>query len=59
MTEGSAGVRGISTSLQAAFKVFELGIEYPAADFTVEPSLSEKDCAAAIAFGMEVVAGAR
>ena len=56
MTEGSAGVRGISTSLQAAFKVFELGIEYPAADFTVEPSLSEKDCAAAIAFGMEVVA---
>lgn len=56
MTEGAAGVRGISTSLQAAFKAFELGIEYPAADFTVEPSLSEKDCAAAIAFGMEVVA---
>lgn len=56
MTEGAAGVRGISTSLQAAFKVFELGLEYPAADFTQEPSLSEKDCAAAIAFGMEVVA---
>jgi len=56
LTEGNAGVRGISTSLQAAFKVFELGIEYPAADFTQEPSLSEKDCAAAIAFGMEVVA---
>lgn len=56
LTEGAAGVRGISTSLQAAFKVFELGIEYPAADFTNEPSLSEKDCAAAIAFGMEVVA---
>lgn len=56
MTEGTAGVRGISTSLQAAFKVFELGIEYPSADFTAEPSLSEKDCAAAIAFGMEVVA---
>jgi len=56
MTEGAAGVRGISTSLQAAFKVFELGIEYPSADFTIEPSLSEKDCAAAIAFGMEVVA---
>jgi len=56
MTEGAAGVRGISMSLQAAFKVFELGIEYPAADFTQEASLSEKDCAAAIAFGMEVVA---
>ena len=56
MTEGAAGVRGVSASLQAAFKVFELGIEYPAANFTQEPSLSEKDCAAAIAFGMEVVA---
>ncbi|WP_034388139.1 nicotinate-nucleotide--dimethylbenzimidazole phosphoribosyltransferase [Hellea balneolensis] len=56
MTEGAAGVRGISSSLQAAFKVYELGIEYPAADFTDEPSLTEKDCAAAIAFGMEVVA---
>ena len=56
MTEGAAGVRGVAVSLQAAFKVFELGIEYPAADFTQEPSLSEKDCAAAIAFGMEVVA---
>lgn len=56
MTEGTAGVRGVSTSLQAAFKVFELGLEYPAADFTQQPSLSEKDCAAAIAFGMEVVA---
>lgn len=56
MTKGAAGVRGVSISLQSAFKVFELGIEYPAADFTQEPSLSEKDCAAAIAFGMEVVA---
>ncbi len=56
MTEGAAGVRGVAVSLQAAFKVYELGIEYPSADFTVEPSLSEKDCAAAIAFGMEVVA---
>lgn len=56
LTEGVAGVRGIATSLQSAFKVYELGIEYPSADFTQEPSLSEKDCAAAIAFGMEVVA---
>lgn len=56
LTEGAAGVRGISTSLQAAFKVYELGLEYPSADFTKEPALSEKDCAAAIAFGMEVVA---
>jgi len=56
MTVGAAGVRGVSASLQAAFKVFEMGVEYPAADFTKEPSLSEKNCAAAIAYGMEVVA---
>ena len=56
LTEGAAAVRGVSSSLQAAFKVFELGIEYPSEDFSIAPSLPEKDCAAAIAFGMEVVA---
>jgi len=56
MTEGPAGVRAIASVYGAAFKVFELGTEYPSADFSKQPSLSEKDCAAAIAFGMEVVA---
>jgi len=56
LTEGAAGVRGIAASLGAAFKVYELGLEHPSEDFTQAPSLSEKDCAAAIAFGMEVVA---
>jgi len=55
-TEGSAGVRGIAQDIGAAFKVYELGIEYPSANMTKEPSLSDKDCAAAMAFGMEVVA---
>ncbi len=56
LTEGAAAVRGMSSDLGAAFKVYEFGLEYPSADFTREPSLSERDCAAAIAFGMEVVA---
>ena len=56
ISDGSSGVRGIAKSLQAAFKVYELGVEYPSTNFTKGPSLSEKDCAAAIAFGMEVVA---
>lgn len=56
MTSGPAGVRGIASSYGAAFKVFEFGLEYPAADMTKAASLSERDCAAAIAFGMEVVA---
>lgn len=56
LTQGAAGVRGMAASFGAAFKVYEMGIEYPSADMTEEPSLSERDCAAAIAFGMEVVA---
>ena len=38
MTEGSAGVRGISGSLQAAFKVYELGTEYPSCLLYTSPS---------------------
>ncbi len=56
LTEGKAAVRGIAGELGSAFKVYEFGLDYPSADFTKEPSLSERDCAAAIAFGMEVVA---
>ena len=56
LTEGRSAVRGIAANAGAAFKVYEFGVEYPAADFTKQPSLSERDCAAAIAFGMEVVA---
>lgn len=56
ISEGKAAVRLIASAQNAAFKVYELGIEMPCADMTEEPSLSERDCAAAIAFGMEVVA---
>lgn len=56
MTEGPASVRGVAADNNMAYKVYEMGLEYPAADFTQSPSLSERDCAAAMAFGMEVVA---
>lgn len=56
LTEGAAAVRGIAGELGAAFKVYEFGLDYPSDDFTQGASLSERDCAAAIAFGMEVVA---
>lgn len=56
LTEGKAAVRGMAADLGAAYKVYEFGIEHPSADFRKEASLSERDCAAAIAFGMEVVA---
>jgi len=56
LTEGQAAVRGIAGELGSAYKVYEFGLDYPSADFTQANSLSERDCAAAIAFGMEVVA---
>lgn len=56
LTEGQVAVRGIAGELGAAYKVYEFGLDYPSADFTQSDSLSEHDCAAAIAFGMEVVA---
>lgn len=56
LTEGKAAVRGIAGELGSAYKVYEFGLDYPSADFTETDSLSERDCAAAIAFGMEVVA---
>ena len=56
MTSGAAGVRGIAAGQNMAYKVYEMGLEYPAKNFTQDASLSERDCAAAMAFGMEVVA---
>ncbi len=56
LSDGKATVRGIAQEAGSAFKVYEFGLDYPAHDFRQGPSLSERDCAAAIAFGMEVVA---
>jgi nicotinate-nucleotide--dimethylbenzimidazole phosphoribosyltransferase len=56
LTEGAVAVRGIAGELGAAFKVYEFGTDYPSSDFTEGASLTEHECAAAIAFGMEVVA---
>ena len=38
-------------------KVFELALELPTADITQEPALSEQECAATFAYGMEAIAG--
>jgi len=56
LSSGAASVRGIAGAESAFFKLFEMGITAPAADMRTEPSLSERDCAGAIAYGMEVVA---
>ncbi len=55
ISKGKSGIRGIAGAESAIFKVYEMGLEYPAKDIRHEPSLSERECAAAIAYGMEVV----
>ncbi len=57
VADGQAGVRGIARSQGAAYKIYEMGIDEPARDMRTEPSLSVRECAQAIAFGMEVVSG--
>lgn len=56
LTEHKAAIRGIAGQMNAAYKVYEMGVEHPVANLCLEPTLSEQECAGAIAFGMEVVA---
>lgn len=55
LSSGETAVRGMASAQDAAYKIYEMGIEKPAKDMRNEPSLSERECAQAIAFGMEVV----
>jgi len=55
-SSGKAAVRGITGAQGAAFKLYNMGIEKPSEDMRTIASLSKTECAAAIAYGMEVVA---
>lgn len=54
---GGAAVNQICKAYDLGLKVFELALEQPTGDITVEAALSEKDCAATMAYGMEAIAG--
>ena len=54
---GGAAVNQICKTFDLGLKVFELALEIPTADITKEAALSEKDCAATFAYGMEAIAG--
>ena len=54
---GGAAVNQICKTFDLGLKVFELALEQPTADFTQDAALSEKDCAATFAYGMEAIAG--
>ena len=54
---GGAAVNQLCVANDLGLKVFDLALDYPTGDITVEPALSEADCVATIAFGMEAIAG--
>lgn len=54
---GGAAINQICVTHDLGLKVFDLALEVPTGDITEEPALSERDCAATMAFGMESIAG--
>lgn len=56
LQKGTLATNGVAADARATVKVFELAVEHPTGDISVEPAMSEKDCAATIAYGMEAVA---
>jgi len=54
---GGAAINQICAGLGLGFKVFDLALDMPTADFVEEPAMDEKSCVATMAFGMEAIAG--
>lgn len=54
---GGAAINQICAANNLGLKVLDLALDQPTGDITREAAMSERDCAATIAFGMEAVAG--
>ncbi len=57
LREGRAPLSAIATQVEANIRVFELAIEKPTPNFAEEPAMTEKECAATIAYGFEALEG--
>jgi nicotinate-nucleotide--dimethylbenzimidazole phosphoribosyltransferase len=55
-TAGGAAINQICKTFDISLKVYELALEKPTGDITLEAALDEKACAATMAFGMEALA---
>lgn len=53
---GGAAINQLCRSVGAGLKVFELALEMPTGDISIEDAMTEKDCASTVAYGMEAVA---
>src|SRR5690606_11749741 len=56
-TNGGAAVSQVCALHEINLRVFELALELPTGDITLEAALDDKGCAAVIPYGMEAVAG--
>jgi nicotinate-nucleotide--dimethylbenzimidazole phosphoribosyltransferase len=56
-SSGAAPVCQLCSTYDLGLKVFDLALDLPTGDITVEPALDEKATAATMAFGMEAIAG--
>lgn len=54
---GRAPLSAIAAANETNIRVFELAIEQPTADFTGGAAMSERECAATIAYGFEALEG--
>ncbi|MCB4767936.1 nicotinate-nucleotide--dimethylbenzimidazole phosphoribosyltransferase [Ancylobacter sp. Lp-2] len=56
-TDGKAAVNQICGVFGAGLRVFDLALDIPTRDIVEEDALTEAECAATMAFGMEALAG--
>ncbi len=53
--KGGAAVNQFCALADAELKVYEMSLEQPTNDFTIEPAMSEEECARSMAYGMMAV----
>ena len=56
-TDGGAAISRICIQHELNLRVFELALDLPTGDITLEPAMDDRMCAATIAYGMEAIAG--
>lgn len=56
-TSGGAAISQICALHEINLRVFELALDIPTNDFTIEAAMDDRTCAATIAYGMEAIAG--
>ncbi len=56
-TDGGAAISQICALHELNLRVFELALELPTGDITLEAAMDDRMCAATIAYGMEAIAG--